>query len=308
MCLYPKYIKGQYFACRKCIECRILYSSQWAFRCMLEAKQYADNCFITLTYNNEHLPANGSLCKKDLQKFFKRLRKVLDEKYNTHIRYFACGEYGSKYKRPHYHCIVFGWKPFDLEYLTTTKKGEKIYRSRFLEQVWSIVHKKNKKKTYESLGFVSVGELNYNSAKYTAKYLQKPVPDNLPLEKPFILSSRRPGIGFDSINGDMVFHDKIYVDGKSCRLPDSFIAKLEKQGVDLSIVKDKRKRSWNAYMYCEPWRTIPIFMTPIYFYEINERIEKFNRIFPNLSLKKHEQLPTKKYLQNFIKKLLTGSI
>ena len=77
-----------------------------------EAKLHKENCFITLTYNNNNLPKYKSLVKKELQDFFKRLRK----KYGEGIRYYACGEYGPKGKRPHYHAIIFGWKPKDLKY------------------------------------------------------------------------------------------------------------------------------------------------------------------------------------------------
>ena len=58
--------------------------------------------FITLTYNNENLPPGDELCKRDLQLFIKRLRKV-----NPGIRYFAIGEYGEEGKRPHYHAVIF---------------------------------------------------------------------------------------------------------------------------------------------------------------------------------------------------------
>ena len=62
------------------------------------------NAYITLTYNDDHLPANGSLQPRDLQLFWKRLRKAR----TPGIRYYACGEYGDQTARPHYHAIIFG--------------------------------------------------------------------------------------------------------------------------------------------------------------------------------------------------------
>jgi hypothetical protein len=72
-----------------------------------------------LTYDDEHLPPNNSLLKKDLQKFFYKLRQKIKP---IKIRYFAVGEYGSnKTKRPHYHIILFGYVPKDLEYFYSQK-------------------------------------------------------------------------------------------------------------------------------------------------------------------------------------------
>ena len=96
--------------CGQCCACRLNKSRDWATRCVLEAKMHDENCFITLTYNDENLPKDYGLCKEDLTLFFKRLRKNTGEK----IRYYAAGEYGDLYGRPHYHACLFGWKPKDL--------------------------------------------------------------------------------------------------------------------------------------------------------------------------------------------------
>ena len=61
--------------CGKCIGCRLEYSRQWALRAVSEANLYDDNCFVTLTYDDDHIPPDGNLRKKDLQLFIKRLRK-----------------------------------------------------------------------------------------------------------------------------------------------------------------------------------------------------------------------------------------
>lgn len=71
--------------CGKCRGCRLEKSRQWALRIMHEASLYDDNCFVTLTYDDEHLPKDGSLVKKDFQLFMKKLRK----KFDSRIRFFT---------------------------------------------------------------------------------------------------------------------------------------------------------------------------------------------------------------------------
>ncbi|AXH74217.1 MAG: replication initiator protein [Microviridae sp.] len=82
--------------CGQCMECRLAYSREWAIRITHEAAMHDRNCFLTLTYDNDHLPAHGQLVKSDLQKFFKRLR------HHFNFKYVACGEYGDRRRRPHF--------------------------------------------------------------------------------------------------------------------------------------------------------------------------------------------------------------
>ena len=99
--------------CGKCQGCRLERSRQWAVRCLHESNMFDQNCFITLTYNFENLPKDGSLSVDVVQKFFKRLRKKFPDRK---IRYFLCGEYGDMLSRPHYHACLFGFD-FDDKYL-----------------------------------------------------------------------------------------------------------------------------------------------------------------------------------------------
>jgi len=90
--------------CGQCIACRLEKSRQWAVRCMHEASQWDNNVFVTLTYDDEHLPEDQGLDVSEFQRFAKRLRKARpDDK----VRYFHCGEYGEQLQRPHYHALVF---------------------------------------------------------------------------------------------------------------------------------------------------------------------------------------------------------
>ena len=125
---------------------------------MLHELQYWDDAsFITLTYDEENLPKNKSLVKKDLQKFIKRLRYTLDT-LDKKIKYFACGEYGNPPKtlpngyqtigdRPHYHLIIFG--------LDKSKLTEKLI-----------------KKSWDK-GKIDVGEAEHDSIRYVAQYIDK---------------------------------------------------------------------------------------------------------------------------------------
>lgn len=140
--------------CRCCMACRLNYTKEWAIRCMNESTCHDKNCFITLTYDNDHLPLDGNLVKSDLQKFFKRLRKS-----GVKCKYLACGEYGGQFGRPHYHSVIFGWYPED-SYLWRNKKVNPTFRSPTLEKLWPF-------------GMSEIGSLTFNSARYVASYIVK---------------------------------------------------------------------------------------------------------------------------------------
>ena len=94
--------------CGKCLHCRVQKRKEWSMRLWHELAYHDKSVFLTLTYADAHMPDNESLRLKDLQLFFKRLRKSLDKAHMPRIKYFACGEYGTNTLRPHYHAIVYG--------------------------------------------------------------------------------------------------------------------------------------------------------------------------------------------------------
>lgn len=149
--------------CGKCVACRLERSRQWAMRCMHEASLYERNCFITLTYNDDHLPPNKTLQYSDFQKFMKRFRKRFP---NTKIRFYMAGEYGEKYGRPHYHACIFNFDFPDRQYLKTTGSGSKLFTSKILESLWL-------DDVGKSMGYTSVGDVNFQSAAYVARYIMK---------------------------------------------------------------------------------------------------------------------------------------
>ena len=121
---------------------------------MHEAQMHEDNSFITLTYNDEHLPKDKSLHKEDLQKFFKRLRKR-----GIKFKYYACGEYGDENFRPHMHIIIFGYS-FPDKTPWKIDKGNILYRSKFLEEVWTA-------------GYSLIGDCTFETCAYVARYVMK---------------------------------------------------------------------------------------------------------------------------------------
>lgn len=177
--------------CGQCVGCRLEHSRRWAVRMMHEAQMHDKNCFITLTYNDQYLPADGSLHLDHFQKFMKRLRKKFGD---VSIRFFHCGEYGSLNQRPHYHAVLFGFdfedkKRFKL--VNNPSVGELFYYvSDTLSKLWPY-------------GFSLIGDVTFESCAYVARYILKKVTGEKAEQHydgrspEYITMSRRPGIGFD---------------------------------------------------------------------------------------------------------------
>lgn len=197
--IFQNYIE---IPCGVCLGCRLDKAKIWKERCLAELKYHDCAVFLTLTYDDEHLPYNAdekgdeavvynSLRAKDLQDFWKRLRKNTGQK----IRYFACGEYGSKTWRPHYHAIVYDLFLDDLEKIGENEYGQPLFTSKKLEKTW-----RN--------GFVVIGEATKESIEYVARYTCKKAYDKkrdkkieeLNIEPEFIRMSRRPAIGREWYN------------------------------------------------------------------------------------------------------------
>lgn len=205
--------------CGQCIGCRIQRTKDWALRCVHEASLHTENCFITLTYNDENLPPDEGLVKRDFQLFMKRLRKRLG---GRKIKYYMCGEYGSQLGRPHYHAIVFGWNPHDLEPFRTFQ-GVTTYESKMLADVWG-------------LGFVTVGDVTWQSAAYVARYCMKKITGDpaelhytkcdrftgelIPVHPEYAAMSKGIGKGwYEKYSSDCFPSDFLIHDGKKLRVP-----------------------------------------------------------------------------------------
>lgn len=229
--------------CGKCNGCRLERSRQWALRCYHEASLYKHNCFVTLTYSDDYYPSAGSLDYVDFQLFMKRLRKSNFGKSpgvrgDYPIRFYMCGEYGSKKMRPHFHVCLFNFDFDDKEVWQRTASKELIYRSKELERLWPF-------------GYSSIGELTFQSAAYVARYVMKKVTGDfaddhytrvnentgeiIKLVPEFNRMSLKPGIGsdwYDKYSGDVHKHDFAVVNGKKMRVPRYYDNRLKLYDID----------------------------------------------------------------------------
>lgn len=218
------YEVGLVVGCGKCPACQAGKRREWFTRIMMEYKTCKTCYFITLTYNDEHLPKKG-VDKRECQLFLKRLRKACP----SPIRYFLCSEYGSKTHRPHYHMILFDFPSTNAQIVANS-----------VLEAWSI--------RGENIGFVYVCGFGEAAAMYVTKYVLKDknilaeylpaelldeydpgvtyVPENDGLCPTFQLASRKPALGFYFFeNADLVDHLKevlepfVRIDGKKYIMP-----------------------------------------------------------------------------------------
>lgn len=232
----PKSWKGERvdIPCGQCKGCRLERARQWAVRCVHEASMYEDNCFITLTYDDAHLPKNGSLCLRDFQLFMKRLRK----RFGSGIKFYHCGEYGNEFSRPHYHALLFNHDFPDKEKFRF-KNGNWIYTSNELSKLWD-------------KGFSTVAQVSFDSAQYVAKYSMKKVTGKKAddyygnMVPEYATMSRNKGIGkkwFDSYRGDVYPLDRVVINGINTRPPRYYDGLLGKDDPStLSLLKIEREK------------------------------------------------------------------
>lgn len=166
LCTDPVFVFGVPRPCGKCDACLINKRRRIYTRCKLEMLSHPVTSFLTLTYDDEHLPEDNSVHKEELQKFFKRLRKY------ENFRYYAVGEYGDESLRPHYHCLLFGIGLCSLSNI---------------QSCWQF-------------GFISLEPVNDARIRYCTGYIEKKMfrKSDVGLEgreKEFSLRSRRPGLG-----------------------------------------------------------------------------------------------------------------
>lgn len=253
--------------CGLCIGCRINYCQSWAIRCVHELESHEFNSFVTLTYDDEHIPKNNgfqTLKREHLTKFLKRLRKYFDD---VKIRYFGCGEYGSKTARPHYHLILFGIDFKDKQEWKTNYNNDKIYTSEILQNLWS------DPKTKKPYGFVTTASVSYQSASYVARYSLKKLKGKsskdgyericpitgeiIEIEKEFSCMSTKPGIGknwFDQWAPELLKHENIVYNGKEIPLPSYYLKLIERNFPnEFKILKKKRQ---DALKQFDPDKTL----------------------------------------------------
>lgn len=201
-------------------------TSGWSYRLVKEGERSKSALFVTLTYDTSCVPIseNGfmNLDKTDVQKFFKRLRKLSNEK----LKYYVCGEYGTKKMRPHYHIILFN------------ANKEMVHKA------WMLNNK--------PLGSIFIGQVTDASIGYTLKYMTKkgkiPLHFNDDRQKEFSLMSKKMGDNY--ITKNMVkwhkedLEKRMYVNipgNKKIAMPryykDKIYNEIEKQKISEYLLK-----------------------------------------------------------------------
>ena len=255
--------------CRQCIGCRIERQAEWCVRLMHEADLYLTSLFVTLTYDKENVPRDYGLHHRDWQLFMKKLRFHFKP---LKIRFFMCGEYGSKGSRPHFHAILFGldlddmvvWKTrtrkpavYDNGILVKPAQKYSYYTSETVSKIWG--------KGQVLIGYAGRETMNYVSGYMLKEQVLNPktkqiikhegtadekvvtVPDYSITDPetgevferiaPYIRMSTNPGIGsdwFDKYHSDVFPSDFVINDGRKQKAPDYYMRKLEKINPDLA--------------------------------------------------------------------------
>lgn len=233
--------------CGHCVGCSSDISRDWSYRMLMEKQVSKNAWFLTLTYDDEHLPEDHQLDKNHLDDFIKKLRNFYYELGLDNIRYYACGEYGSKSGRPHYHMIVYNLPLTPLEFTAfnlktpsccfknkivgTSLDKTPLYQFDFLNELWQN-------------GFVVVGECTLASCSYVARYVNKKRLSGVKnkelkdkgITPEFNCMSRMPGIGVKYYEN---FYDNIlssnlcfYIGNNRCSVGRSFEKWLEKHHPD----------------------------------------------------------------------------
>ena len=253
--------------CGRCIGCRLSHSKQFADRGAAELSYHDHNYFLTLTYSEDTIPTvDGTtelgepiqyytLKKDDLQNFWKNLRDHLITRYKQwckengiepkkenypKIRYIACGEYGEKSLRSHFHAVVYGLELGDLVYYGKSKSGENLFTSKFIDDIWK-------------KGEVWISEANWDTIAYITRYTTKKLYgedskfyEDLGITPPFITMSRKPGIGrqFYEDNKQKLFDEqKFYLpsrNGIRTASPSRYYYNLFEVDFDPLLVEEKK--------------------------------------------------------------------
>lgn len=212
---------------------------------MHEAAMHDENSFLTLTYDDLHIPPNQSLVLSDFQDFMKRLRKSIEPRK---VRYYHCGEYGEENKRPHYHALLFGYSSPDRKFFSG-KGSNRVFTSDSMQRLWP--H-----------GFVVEGEVTFESAAYVARYVMKKITGEKAeahyagRTPEYVTMSRRPGIGsgwFEKYKTDVYPRDGVVNRGIISRPPRFYDDLLGKQDpallASLKINREKNSQNFVTDVY-----------------------------------------------------------
>lgn len=270
--------------CGQCIGCRIRQREDWTTRIELEARDYPreEVWFITLTYDDDHVPGmivkTGEIMRKvqytwkpgekrpssvqillyeDIQKFLKRLRKA----YKGKLRYFVAGEYGEQTARPHYHMILYGWRPTDLKNLYKIHHNG-YYTSKWLSDIWG-------------MGQIQIAQAVPETYRYVAGYVTKKMYEidgkkanayyELGQTKPFACMSLKPGLGdhyYQEHKAEIWRQGYIQcTNGKQAQIPRYYEKQMEAENPQ-RLWRIKQNRQKNAIeqkrlqLECQDYKTV----------------------------------------------------
>ena len=239
-CQHPRTVVNKYthepvvVSCGCCPSCVLRRSAVQTNLLTAYSAQFRYVYFVTLTYAPDFLPEGGTLVRKHVQDFLKRLRdRFSDQK----IRVFYCGEYGENFSRPHYHLCLFNCT-FKDGVRWFSNNGNWIYRSKLLEELWPF-------------GNSSFSDFTFETAAYVARYCTKKISGSLADEHyagrlpEFCGMSLKPGIGsswFDKYGeSDLFPHDNVIVRGARCK-PPRYYDKLRDRVDPDGLAKAKQVR------------------------------------------------------------------
>ena len=276
--------------CGVCRECRIKETTDWSLRCIYELNSWDCASFVTLTFKEE-FNQDKSIHKKELKAFFDRLsHKISYREEGRHIKYFACGEYGTKRGRKHYHAIIFGLNPnpydpsnHDREYIMESWPFCDPLRWTFKPHCECVGDEGN------AIDFV-----NRKTIQYVAGYCQKKLKsyrgyeayEKRGLEPPFKLVSQGLGLDFCLQNADRLKQNGYtYYNGHKVELPRYF---REKLGMILNPSNEKCDKEWFFENYEKHKDDLSRFKTKNYLHDVEyqEQFEKLFKQFKDYSIRR----------------------
>lgn len=219
-----------YRRCGYCLSCRLHKSYEWAIRGYHEhsVSKFGTGEFVTLTFDDDYLP--DTLDYKFMQNFIKRVRKA-----GYSVRYMACGEYGEKTQRPHFHAILFGVRFPDRIHFKTTPDGFKLYNSAALSKLWKFGHAVTGDISKDSIAYVARYTLKKKYGKNAIDHYFVVDPDTGEVlrddEPEMMYSSKCPAIGIPWLQkyySDIYPHGYLIFDNKKMAPPRSYNLWIEK--------------------------------------------------------------------------------
>ena len=274
--------------CGTCLGCQSARATQWAHRCSHEASRTPYNTFLTLTYDDKHLPTNGHLDARALTLFVKRLRKCVSRHSgdirsdsSTNVRYFACGEYGSQTERPHYHALLF-----NCAFPPQEKVSKDLYAADILRELWPYGDHRFGTATPAAANYIAQYSLKKQrrnkGARHDDGYNGEGYADEdgvwHPKPAPFLRMSLKPAIGTEWLKeyAPDLQHGYLVENGRKFAIPRTYKEKLKEMFPHL--YEDISIRTYNHRS------TLPVEQNPV---ERRQAAEQIHKRYKELTENRH---------------------